>query len=365
MRQTWSPPTYTEEGLHQGELKHLRAYYMQFYRKKNSALDRAHLKDAFVNFDNLTHITITPVEATPKNNRFLEMTGIAPHPHLYENGKYLIPNVIASLKAAKASIRYLEIDTGRNQYPLWDEAVFETFLYGGMNEYLVPFAGLEKLCITNVGRWNSRPLHPGSFLEGTKPLAKLLETSPLLKELTLGLHKSRRNLYSINMIIPATLKIAGLRSLTLYWFTVKEKSLFQILDTYRLTLRTLNLHNITLSRGSWSSLALAMRNRLELTDAIISRTRIQNLIVNPNGSITATTRMRRSCFAFHRDPTLAMSLDDYITHKIDYDPITRATDTGYQVEPDDWLPGTAAKVGWAPKSYVECQCNRHMQIPDL
>ncbi|MCJ1381195.1 hypothetical protein MMC17_004304 [Xylographa soralifera] len=365
IRQMWSPPSYTEEFLRRGEQEYLRAYHIQVHRRTNYAIDQAQLRDAFMNFDNLMHITIAPEEAKPENNRFLEMTGIAPHPFWYRNGTYLISTVIASLKFAKAKIRHLEIDSGRSEHHFWDEAVFDIFVHGYGYDYLIPFAGIEKLCITNIGRWNaSRSPHPSIF-SNLRPVAKLLETSPLLKELTLGLHKSWRNMCDINMMIPATLKIETLRSLTLHWFIMTEKNLFQILDSHRLTLRTLNLHNIGISLGTWSSLAETIRVRLMLTDANLSSLAVQHYFPGPNNTVTFFARLQRVCFAFHRDQDLAGSLDDYITRKIDYNPMTRATDTGYQVEQDDWLQGTAAKEGWAPPIPFLCQCNKHMQIPEL
>ncbi|MCJ1319111.1 hypothetical protein MMC15_004444 [Xylographa vitiligo] len=366
IRQMWSPRTYTEEFLRQGEQEYLRAYYIQVHRRANYAIDRAQLKDAFVSFDNLTHIMIAPGEATPENNRFVHMTGIAPYPYWYRNGTYLISTVIASLEVAKAKLRYLEIDTGRNEHHFWDEIVFDIFVHGYMNEYLLPFAGLEKLCITNIGRWvTNRPSRSGLVLLNHRPIAKLLEATLFLKELTLGLHKNWRNLCGINAMFPTTLVIQGLRILTLHWFAAKEESLFQILDSHKWTLRSLNLHNITIAHGTWSSLALSIRVNLKLTDANLSGTWVPCQSPGQNNTVTAISRLQRSCFAFQRDPDLAGSLDDYITRKIDYDPVTRATDTGYQDEQDDWLQGTAAKEGWVPDVAFMCRCNKHMQIPDF
>ena len=200
---------------------------------------------------------------------------------------------------------------------------------------------------------------------GLRPIAKLLETTASLKELTLGMHRQWTNHCDINEMIPATLKLESLRSLTLHRFLVKEKTLFQILDAHRSTLRTLNLHHITITPGTWSSLADSIRVRLKLTAANISGTSVQLHFPGPNNTLTQVTQFQRSCFAPHQDQELAASLDDYITRKIDFNPITRATETGYQVELDDWLPGMAPKEGWVRQIMFWCRCNKHMQISDL
>ena len=128
LRQMWSPPTYTEEFLRQGLWEYRRTYYIQCHRRANNAIDRDQLREAFVNFDNLIRIAIASEEATPENNRLLELTGLAPHPYWYRSGAYVIPCVIASLKDAKAKIRCLEIDTGQSERHFWDEK-FSILLY--------------------------------------------------------------------------------------------------------------------------------------------------------------------------------------------------------------------------------------------
>ncbi|MCJ1402888.1 hypothetical protein MMC11_006109 [Xylographa trunciseda] len=365
IRQMWSPPTYTEAFLRQGHCEYLKAYYIQYHRRTNYVIDQADLKTTFVRFDNLMHITVTPEDARPENNRFVEMTGIAPHPYWYSSGTYLIPIMIGSLKAAKAKVRCLEIDTGRSEHHFWHESIFDIFaqVLNHDPEHLVVFAGLEKLCITDIGKGitNRRPyIDQFSF---QTPIARLLETSPSLKELTLGLHKNWRKFYEIQELIPTTLKIEGLRFLTLHWFIVKEEALFVILDSHRSTLRTLNLLNITLQLGTWASLADTLRRNFTLTDTNFSGLSVQHDSLGPNNTHVTNIHQQRSCFAHHRDRDLAGSLDDYVAHKIPYNPITRATGTGYQIRRDDWLPGTAAGSNWKPEAPFLCRCNKHMQIP--
>ncbi|MCJ1431496.1 hypothetical protein MMC27_000849 [Xylographa pallens] len=367
LRQTWSPPTYTEEFLRQSQREYRKLHHIQYLRRWNYAIDQGQLKAAFVNFDNLMHIAMAPQVATPGNNRFLELTGIAPHPYWCESGRYLISAVIVSLEAAKAKIRFLEIDTGRSEHYFLDEEVFDIFELGSMYSFLVPFGGLEKLCIANIrNRADGNQIsYPGPMPPAPRPIAKLLETTTSLKELTLGMHQPWSMLYDIHEMIPATLKLEHLRSLTLHWFPVEEKKLFQILDAHRLTLRTLNLHHIIITLGTWSSLAGSIRARLKLTAANISDTLVLVRLLGLNNVLTQAAYIQRSCFAFHQDRDFAGSLDDYITRKIDYNPITRATETGYQVEQDDWLPGTVANEGWMPKIAFGCGCNKHRQIPEL
>ncbi|MCJ1393883.1 hypothetical protein MMC18_006759 [Xylographa bjoerkii] len=363
MRQMWSPSTYTEEFLRNGEREYLKAYYLQCQRREYRGLDTLQLSEAFDKFDNLMHVAIAPEEANVDNNRFLESTGIAPHPSWFESGMYLIAIVVASLEHAKVSLHHFEIDTGRSEHHFWDRTIFNVFAEDSNGDFLVPFAGLQKLCITQVGRaYPDRRPGPDPFVF-ERPVGRLLEASRLLKELTIGLHKRWRDLCDISVMIPARLKIEGLRFLELHWFMVEEKKLFHILDSHRLTLRTLNLHDITLKIGTWSSLADAIRCRLKLTDANISGLSFSGHMTGPNHTLTAVLRNQRSCFAHHPDPDLAGSLDDYVAHKIDYNPLRRATDTGYDVEKDAWLPGTAAGIGWMPRYNTGCRCNKHMQIP--
>ncbi|MCJ1287975.1 hypothetical protein MMC26_007328 [Xylographa opegraphella] len=362
--QMWSPPTYTENFLRQGEQEYLRAHHIQSHRRM-SGIDMAQLKDVFVKFDDLSHITIAPGEAYPENNSFLELTGIAPHPYWFRNGTYLIRLVIASLKNAKIKIRHLEIDTGRNQDHSWDETAFDIFLHGPNHDYLYPFTGLEKLCITDLGRYVTNPAVHASRFSAYRPITKLLEASPLLNELTLGLHRNWKNLYDINFMILSTLKFVYLRQLTLHGFLANEQVLADILKAHKLSLRTLNLHNMTMSVGTWASLADTIRCTLKLTDANLAVLSIQRQILGANNTVVASTPLQRTCFAFHRDRTLAGSLDDYIARKIDHNPMTKAIDTGYIFEQDDWPAGTPASEGWKPGVHFLCGCNRHRGIPDF
>ena len=362
IRQTWSPPTYTEEFLRMGEHEYLDNFRCQCHRRANMVLDASQLAGKFKKFDNLMHITIAPEEARDNNNRFVEITGIAPHPLLNINGMYVITLVVSALIFAKVQVRRLEIDAGRSEHYFWNRTGFNVFRKEPNYPYPLPFASLEKLCITQIGLgFSCHAPGPDPFVS-QRPIAHLLKTSPLLNELTIGLHRRWRDLWDINLMIPSDLKIEGLRFLELRWFMIEEKKLLHILYSHESTLRTLNLRDITLSLGTWSAFAETLRCKLNLTHANFSSLWKHYNVPGSNNNPIIWKRRQRSCFADHPDRDLAGRLDDYITRKINYNPLKRAVDTGYNVEKDEWLPGTAAGRGWKSRAGFVCRCDKHMLI---
>lgn len=179
----------------------------------------------------------------------------------------------------------------------------------------------------------------------TRAVARMIEACPVLEELKVGFCNLSLLLYPLSSLIP-TQTSKHLRALELRFLLVVEEPLLGVLEAHTHSLKTFNLHCIYLYKGSWLSVVERIHDGLSLA-AVNSRS-----LYERSGEVLLEwdddTPLIQTCFQSHPNKHIAGDADDYMCHRIDFNPIRRALESGF--EDGFWPEGDLLNEGWLSSS---------------
>lgn len=329
-KEFWQISEFEEKNLRRSRTDYLRVFRDQLAReRKVNYLGRVNywddLNNIFAQFPNLTQLSIRSRDTFGFTDQ-RRVTTFVQYPVFTEQSAICGPIVIEALATTKARLQRLEVDL-ENDLDAFD---WSSFCHMFSKSWSLPdlrlFEGLEKLTITGIdiddGYFPSAYSYPRDRrLPMDQAITKLLSASPLLQDLTLRCSSSKETGgMPLSLVIPEY-RFEHMRSLELHLVRFSEEELTCMLGKYMGGLQVLKLSNATLLTGTWQSVSETLRNSLQLRAAKLSDLWFDEA---PDEGI----RSQRFCFAGYPDHRVAGCLEDYLSHRIDFNPLQRASEVG-------------------------------------
>lgn len=114
------------------------------------------------------------------------------------------------------------------------------------------------------------------------------------------------------------------------------------LKAHRRTLKVLNLHDVLLLSGTWAEVAEDVCKHLDLHAASLGGLKVAYPYVQYGSGDRCGFEERniRKCFRNHPDLALSGDMDDYMCHRIYFNPIRQAETSRFNCDPtDSWSDG--------------------------
>ncbi|MCJ1474484.1 hypothetical protein MMC13_003142 [Lambiella insularis] len=342
--------------------KYLEAYKAQCerVRKGNELKELTRLLSCF---PNLSKASIEPGDTRddarlfarlPKNSLSLQRgPRFVRNPVFLDGNARCVSIVVGALGSARAPLRKLKIDLKKGfGHESW--AGFCSILDNArpsVNRKL--FKGLSVLEIYGIS--NHEQIHdedPNLAISLRRTIKTLIKASTGLTELMLSASSYRSPFYPMFSLPPGR-RLDHLQIIELKDVKFTEEKIVRMLEAFSQGLHTCNLHHAMLRTGSWVSVAKHARNMLQLRVADWCELGESTI----NGIWASSDPNMRSCWAGYPDPAIAGCLSDYLCHRVDFNPMQRAFESGVAFE-RDWAD---RHLGGGPQNLLYfCRCAENL-----
>ena len=351
-RTDYAVPTYSPSFLKQGQIRHREAY-QDYTNRIHSGSKSLDFTSALMRFSNLSIATVTNgVGIHSENCQLFRDTGIAPTCFLRSYGRCIFNVVMESLAEANTDLKQLMFCQGDFDKILDERILCRYFPSDEDPIFLGVLHNLLSLIIRGI-QVDYPPSGQQSWtLQKTRAIVRIVEACPELKVLNIGLSIESRYSPPLRCLLPHW-AMKQLKSLNLEYLVVSEDELVGMIDTQKDTLTTLDLRFLCLRDGSWLSFVDKMHNRLSLCHATM-----RHLFEDPNRHPDVqwgAFKPVRACFDDDSGKESLGCGQDYITHRIDFNPLRRASESGSRIQ--EMLPHRCGSANYKIEGYC-CDCPR-------
>ncbi|MCJ1249725.1 hypothetical protein MMC30_006951 [Trapelia coarctata] len=279
-----------------------------------------------VRFANLSTVRI--VGYRRQTSQFFLDTGVEPRSFQWSEGQLIFKAVVKALAKADPDLESFQVEPEAFGMSLDERAICDTFINAAQDQdysFLNAFRNLRFLTLRGVNA-GYPPRARYTCLPSLRAIARLTEACPKLENLKVGLSEQNQLAQPLSCLLPNR-ALTNLGTLQLDFLVVEEDELIGMLDIQKGNLKSLDLICVCLRGGSWLSAVDKIHGGLSLKAANTFFLH-EDPDRKPEIHWRGQYKRVRMCFREHPNLDLVGCADDYMCHRIDFNPLRRAVDSG-------------------------------------